>query len=60
MKRYLLFAFDHYYPAGGWSDFRGSFSSLRYAKATVIGMNTDRWQIVDSHTMAIVEEFRRD
>ena len=25
MKRYLVFAFDQYYPCGGWSDFKGDF-----------------------------------
>jgi hypothetical protein len=27
MKRYLVFAGDDYYPAGGWGDFQGSFDS---------------------------------
>lgn len=29
---YLLFAGDHYYPEGGWSDMRGIFLSIESAK----------------------------
>ena len=25
MKRYLVFAYEAYYPGGGWSDFKKSF-----------------------------------
>jgi len=32
MRRYLLFAGDQYYPAGGWHDFQGSFDSVAEAK----------------------------
>lgn len=31
MGRYLLFAGDAYYPGGGWSDYQGSFSSVKAA-----------------------------
>lgn len=33
MNRYLLFAGYHYYPRGGWTDFRHSFDSLEDAFA---------------------------
>lgn len=33
MKRYLLFAYDQYYPRGGWGDFKDSFDSLEEAFA---------------------------
>jgi hypothetical protein len=33
MKRYLVFAWDDYYPAGGWGDFVGAFDDLDAAKA---------------------------
>lgn len=26
MKRYLVFAYESYYPGGGWSDFSKSFA----------------------------------
>lgn len=32
MKRYLVFAGDAYYPAGGWDDFREAFNTLDEAK----------------------------
>ena len=28
MKRFLVFAYDEYYPGGGLSDFRGEFDTL--------------------------------
>jgi len=31
MLRYALFAGDDYYPAGGWSDFSGSYASFEEA-----------------------------
>lgn len=31
LKRYLLFAGDHYYPKGGWDDFRDSFDTIEAA-----------------------------
>jgi hypothetical protein len=31
--RYLLFSGAHYYPEGGWYDFRGSFATAEEAKA---------------------------
>lgn len=33
MKRFLVFAGNHYYPAGGWRDFRGGFDDLDSAAA---------------------------
>jgi hypothetical protein len=32
MKRYFLFVFASYYPAGGWDDFVESFDSIDEAK----------------------------
>lgn len=33
MKRFLLFAFDAFYPAGGWSDFVRAFETREEADA---------------------------
>lgn len=33
MKRFLVFAYDSYYPGGGWGDFQKSFDTLEAAKA---------------------------
>ena len=32
MPKFLVFAFDLYYPAGGWDDLVGAFDSLDDAK----------------------------
>lgn len=31
LKRFLVFKGDHYYPGGGWRDFRGDFEYLEDA-----------------------------
>lgn len=31
-KRYALFTYDKYYPGGGWSDFIGTFNTIKQAK----------------------------
>lgn len=56
MKRFLLFAFDAYYPSGGWSDFQGSFDTQQKAVNKVIEMRRDIYQIVDAQTGQIVAE----
>lgn len=33
VKRFVLFASDDYYPAGGWDDFRGSYDTADEARA---------------------------
>jgi hypothetical protein len=32
LKRYLVFSYAHYYPAGGWDDFISSHESKQEAK----------------------------
>lgn len=46
LKRYLVFEFEQYYPAGGWNDFVGSFDTLEEAR------KKSDWdcQIIDSET----------
>lgn len=48
MKRYLLFAYDDYYPSGGWNDFKGSFDSVEEAKSNIGSYECG--EIVDSQT----------
>lgn len=56
MKRYLLFAGDRYYPAGGWQDFKGSFDSL--TEAILAAVNSfEWWHVVDGYSGKVVEEF---
>ena len=52
MKRYLLFAGDDYYPAGGWGDFVDSYDSVAEAIAA-LGAGDRRYDwfhVVDSQT----------
>ena len=55
LKRYLLFAGDHYYPAGGWDDFAGSFDSIEMAIVEGLDLlkqtpGADWAHVVDSET----------
>lgn len=60
MKRYLAFAGDTYYPAGGWDDFKGDFDTKAEAYAAVCIPITnswrshefDWWQVIDTTTKA--------
>jgi hypothetical protein len=56
MKRYLVFDGDHYYPCGGWSDFRMDFDTLEEARASTTKTGFGWWQIVDFNEGKIVEE----
>lgn len=58
MKHYLVFAYDAYYPCGGWNDFQASFDTLEEAKAYVDGpheYNYGFWSVIDSFTGKEVE-----
>lgn len=52
MKRFLLFAYDSHYPAGGWGDFMGSFDTLDEARAAYSKpeRRPDWCQVVDGQT----------
>lgn len=56
LKRYLVFAFDDYYPTGGWNDFIESFDTLDYAALTAerVGKTRQVTQVVDSTTLTVV------
>lgn len=50
MKRFLVFAGDSHYPGGGWSDFKGSASTLEEAKDLLLLRvgNVDWFHVVDT------------
>jgi hypothetical protein len=63
---YLLFAGDHYYPSGGWSDLKGRFSSKeealefykaghRYGDDEDYVHYWDWYQIVDMESMEVID-----
>lgn len=43
-KRFLVFAYDHYYPCGGWTDFKSAHDSLEEAKVAADNLNAERRQ----------------
>lgn len=59
MGRFLAFAFDNYYPGGGWHDFAGAFETVEAAKSAAEAQNSDNCQVVDLQTQAVVVEGRR-
>lgn len=56
MKRYLVFVGYDYYPAGGWYDFEGSFDSIEEAKAKILSLEGDWYQVIDSENEQEVKE----
>lgn len=56
MKRFILFAGDRYYPAGGWDDFIDSFDAVEDAVAhpDIVSEYWDWWQVVDTATGTVV------
>lgn len=50
MKRFLVFSGDHYYPGGGWSDFKGSYDTADEARVAASGTGHEWTQIVDTET----------
>jgi hypothetical protein len=32
VKRFVVFAYGNYYPAGGWSDYTGSYDTVEEAR----------------------------
>jgi hypothetical protein len=60
MKRFFLFAFDTYYPRGGWDDFRDSYETKEEAVIAAANAKCDWWQVVDSEAGDIVCSGRRD
>ena len=56
MKRFLIFAFDNYYPFGGWLDFVCSVDTeeetqtvLKEVKSRRGPHSCDWFQVVDTH-----------
>lgn len=60
MGKYLLFAGDKFYPAGGWKDFKGSYSSVADALVAALDFSPEWGQIVAKADGSIVKEWRKD
>ena len=49
MKRYLVFAYDKYYPVGGWDDFKKCFDTLEEAERFQLQLSHyDYVEIIDT------------
>jgi hypothetical protein len=60
MQRFLLFAGNHYYPGGGWDDYRCGYDELAQAYAAADKNFSDEtmwFQVVDT---AVMKEVSRD
>lgn len=59
-KRYLLFMYETYYPAGGFYDCHGSFNTLEQIEeyANDKDREYDRYHVVDCMTGEIVKNVR--
>ena len=49
LKRYLVFAYNNYYPDGGWQDFAGHCDTLEEVETIIPNITRDYWQVVDTH-----------
>jgi hypothetical protein len=50
LKRYALFAYDTYYPGGGWSDFVRSFDTVDEAAQHGRQLRDDYKVVIDLRT----------
>ena len=48
MKRYMLFGFDTYYPAGGMNDFLYDFDTIEEFKKYFITGRCDSYNVFDT------------
>jgi len=55
-KKFLLFAGDQYYPAGGWQDYQGTYDDIIDALDKAANLGKDWWHIVDLGTIEVVDE----
>jgi len=60
MNRYLVFAFNFYYPQGGLSDVAESFHTLEEAVAWAKNVDDDVIEIFDCNNRQIVWERTND
>ena len=48
-KSYLAFAFDRFYPEGGWSDFIGTYENVLDAIHAGHAAGRDHVQVIEIH-----------
>jgi hypothetical protein len=50
MKRFLVFAGDTYYPAGGWGDFVSDHDTADEATVAAMSRHADWREVIDTET----------
>lgn len=55
MKRFVVFAYDTYYPGGGMSDLFGSFDTIEEASEAGRSCDFDHFEVVDRDTWEEIE-----
>lgn len=58
-RPFFLFTGDHYYPAGGWDDYRGRFATENEALTAAANQKDDWWQVVNINSGQIVAQSPR-
>lgn len=51
MKRYIIFAYEAYYPGGGWSDFCGDFDTVEEAISALDALKPVNKELIDTQTL---------
>jgi len=59
-KRFILFAYDDYYPSGGFFDCRGSYGSSIEARVRFVELDSDYGHVFDRLAGEIVCELKRE
>lgn len=57
MKRYVLFAYDAYYPGGGMNDFASAHDTIEDAEAAGQKQRTDYFDVADLESHKVVSEW---
>jgi hypothetical protein len=63
LKRYIVFAYEAYYPGGGWSDYKGSYDSCDEAFREADKFDIEYCggiEIIDSETCEDVYVYKKD
>lgn len=56
LKRFWLFAFDSYYPAGGLGDMVGEYDTLEEAVKVGREKGRDHWEVLDMNSNTIIDD----
>lgn len=60
MNKYIIFAFDRWYPSGGMKDLKAHFETTEEVKAWIKQNKYDNYEVVHRDTWAILDDFGVD